>query len=514
MVILKRLQAKNSLTASFREKYTVKILILFFALIIGQLSSINVAGANNQVDFPSQISIEIQNSFKKPDEIKVQVILDKQIPDPIDRDYVITLLIYASDQKNKSLSSEDKCFGPTENFEVLFATGSNFNTEPIKLNRYFNDGKPTLKPYKEIPKPEDFAPVGEEFIFIEKHANKLIDNPTILDCAASWWIESTYINRDTWAFVTSASCLGLHKLNKQRDEFNYFYTTAFITSPDREALRSSEESYLLPKEGLKFGCWSTTSKGDIPMPRTNFGFNVSNGTDIALDGEEQCSIDAKEWVIDFECSPFPNADIEFLRGGKWVRKQAVLRGTSSAVINKRPFHEEKCKGNQEDPYHYVANASFGPKYRIKFFGLKGVSNTLVEVKTSQGVVSFNNKRYSSSSQQQKSDTATSSSKQVCVSATGEGYAEEFSIPAQCTDSGGWELQYCDVHPTSELQAYKSGKWRKVKSVNASKSEICTALEQPYLHVIKSSEIAKHRIRLFGNKAYNSTFLNLKIVVNP
>ena len=70
--------------------------VLIIALpITGFSNSSTIASATEPLNLPSNITIETQNSIRKPDQIKVQVTLDTTIPDPIDRDYIITVLIHS-----------------------------------------------------------------------------------------------------------------------------------------------------------------------------------------------------------------------------------------------------------------------------------------------------------------------------------------------------------------------------------------------------------------------------------
>ena len=370
-----------------RKLLIVAVLIIALPLT-GLSNSSTVASATEPLNLPSKIGIETQNSIRKPDQIKVQVILDTTIPDPIDRDYIITVLIHSRYLEDFNPFYDDKCWeSQPPQCGILFETRSNGFTEPVRNNRFINDLKPTLEPFKDIPNPKDFGSVGEEFIYIQKHSKGLVNSPTKLDCLAPWWIESTYIKRDTWAFVISASCLGLHKLSTKKDLFNQYFLTAFVTWDDNSngstGLRSKEEYDLLWREGEVFHCIS---------PVTTVGKQIKASS--PNNDPEYCSLNPSQWVLDFECSIYPKADIEILRGGKWVKYRSALRGTSVAAANlSGALDEEQCKGNAAKPFHHVAHAPLGPKYRVKFFGLKNVDNTIVEMKIFRSKATFKNKRY-------------------------------------------------------------------------------------------------------------------------
>jgi len=489
-----RVSAEEVQPAFARHTKLIHILILIVAVLLAQVPLLYQSDASESSDLPAVVSVESQTSIKIADQIKFQVILDKPISDPIDSDYSLVLLIHAGKQKKDPFAS-DQCWNPqSPKCENLFVLASNYFTEPVRLNRFVNDGQPTQKPYEEILSPKSFDSVGEEFIYIEKHSKGLIENPERLDCLAPWWIESTYLNRDTWAVVISASCLGLHKLSKS-DTFNKFFTTAFVVR-DSDVIRSEEDFHLLWHEGDRFSCV-------LPVMSESGG---------QIKGKEVCSL-STSWVLDFDCSPFPDADLEVFRGGKWVKNRSVLRGTSEEAANAFPLlNETKCDGNAENPYHYIAEGPVGPKYRVKFFSSKKSESQLVNLKTSSGRVSFKKKRYAGLSENGLTQIPPAPGQQVCVRATTEGYAEDYVLPDQCSDSGGWVLRYCDVHPQSELQVFKDEKWVKVKTTSGSKTKSCKGLELPFQHVHRASDIGQYRVKQFGDRAFAPTFLILKFFV--
>jgi hypothetical protein len=370
------------------HKLLIATVLIIAVPLTGFSNSSTVASATESLSLPSQISVVKQGTLRKPDQIKVQVILDTTIPDQIDRDYIITVVIHSRYLKELDPYGADKCWeSQSPNCTILFSARSNGFTKPVDNLWTLNDLKPTLEPYKDIPSPKDFDPLGEEFIYIEKHSKGLVDSPTKLNCLAPWWIESTNIKRDTWAFVISASCLGLHKLSTKKDLFNQYFLTAFVTwdgnSNGSTGLRSEEDWNVLWSEGQTFNCISpvTTVGKQIKASKPN-------------NGSEDCSLDPSRWVLDFECSVYPKADIEILKGGKWVRYRAALRGTSVAAADLfGGLDEEQCNGNAEKPFHYVAHAPLGPNYRVKFFGLKNVNNTIVDMKIFRSKATFKNKRY-------------------------------------------------------------------------------------------------------------------------
>jgi hypothetical protein len=371
------------------HKLLVTAVLIIAVPLTGFSNGMTVASATESLNLPSEITVVTQSTIRKPDQIKVQVILDTTIPEQIDRDYVITVLIHSRYLEDLDFFSADKCWeSQPPQCRILFETRSDGFTEPVRNNWFINDLKPTLEPFKDIPNPKDFDPVGEEFIYIQKHSKGLVDSPTKLDCLAPWWIESTYIKRDTWAFVISASCLGLHKLSTKKDMFNQYFLTAFVTwavvdKNGYNGLRSKEVIDTLWSEGDTFHCISpvTTAGKQIKASSPN-------------NDPEYCSLNPSQWVLDFECSVYPKADIEILRGGKWVKYRAALRGTSVAAANlSSVLNEEQCKGNAEKPFHYVAHAPLGPNYRVKFFGLKNVDNTIVNMKIFRSKATFKNKRY-------------------------------------------------------------------------------------------------------------------------
>ena len=370
------------------HKLIIASVLIIAVPLTGFSNNSTVASATESLGLPSQISVVTQGTIRKPDQIKVQVVLDTTIPDPIDRDYIITVVIHSRYLNELNPFGADKCWeSQSPKCTILFRTRSNGFTKPVSNIRFLNDLNPTLKPFWDIPSPKDFDPLGEEFIYIEKHSKGLVDSPTKLNCLAPWWIESTNIKRDTWAFVISASCLGLHKLSTKKDLFNQYFLTAFVTwdgnSNGTTGLRSEESWNILWSEGETFHCIS---------PVTTVGKQIKASSSNS--GSEDCSLDPSRWVLDFECSVYPKADIEILKGGKWVKYRAALRGTSVAAADLfGGLDEEQCNGNVEKPFHHVAHAPLGPSYRVKFFGLKNVNNTIVDMKIFRSKATFKNKRY-------------------------------------------------------------------------------------------------------------------------
>lgn len=52
---------------------------------------------------------------------------------------------------------------------------------------------------------------SNEYVFAYSHDKEANINRQVTSCKAPWWIESTYSNRDTWAFALSITCIGIPK---------------------------------------------------------------------------------------------------------------------------------------------------------------------------------------------------------------------------------------------------------------------------------------------------------------
>jgi hypothetical protein len=104
-----------------------------------------------------------------------------------------------------------------------------------------------------------------------------------------------------------------------------------------------------------------------------------------------------------------------------------------------------------------------------------------------------------------------SKKQICVLAkTGKGYDEVIDFEEQCSDSNSqWEFTYCDSHTRSDLEIFQNKKWKRVKTVKATK-EYCDDpnLSNSFTH--KSPLIGKYRIKSYGNSKFTTAYLNLEI----
>jgi len=98
---------------------------------------------------------------------------------------------------------------------------------------------------------------------------------------------------------------------------------------------------------------------------------------------------------------------------------------------------------------------------------------------------------------------------TCVIArTAEGYDQKLDFDEQCSESSKWELTYCDAHPKAELQVFKSGKWRKLKSYSG-KKDACIDSKEFFEFTVSGAFSGKHRIRNFGNQNYQTSFLDIR-----
>jgi len=98
---------------------------------------------------------------------------------------------------------------------------------------------------------------------------------------------------------------------------------------------------------------------------------------------------------------------------------------------------------------------------------------------------------------------------TCVIASkAEGYDQKLDFDEQCTESSKWELTYCASHPKAELQIFKSGKWRKLRSYSGKKDK-CIDSEEFFEFTVSGAFNGKHRIRNFGNSKYEISFLDIR-----
>lgn len=191
-----------------------------------------------------------------------------------------------------------------------------------------------------------------EYVFVEKHDKASNVNVKATACKAPWWIESTFKNRDTWAFAVSITCLGIPKdfgwyafseidLG-QKDVVTDFTQLQTITYPFHDlaanAAAKNKNTILSAQDNRQICVLATTGKG----------------YEKVLDMEEQCSGSESQWEFVY-CDSHFKADLEIYKNRKWQK----IRTFSST--------NEGCS-NSAFPNQFKVKGSLLGKYRIKNYG--------------------------------------------------------------------------------------------------------------------------------------------------
>ena len=111
-------------------------------------------------------------------------------------------------------------------------------------------------------------------------------------------------------------------------------------------------------------------------------------------------------------------------------------------------------------------------------------------------------------------TPTSNSKdRLCVQATtGVGYSKVYNFEDQCSESKSWNFEYCSSHPRADLQIFKNKAWRNVQSLTGKKNG-CPEKTSPYLYMFSKQTTDKYRIKEYGNRNFQVSYISLKISGN-
>jgi len=210
---------------------------------------------------------------------------------------------------------------------------------------------------------------SSEYVSVYNRDVKFAETPIATSCKAFWWIDSTYKNRDTWAFSVSITCLKIPK------EFGtYAFSSIDLGQKDVAFDFSAPLNLTYPFHDLAASAAAKNTQSDPSLPSI---FNQTDkqvcvlgttgkGYDEVSDiGEEQCS-DSNSWVFNY-CDVQPRAELQIFKNKKWQKVKQV-KGVKG----------ESCETDKV--YEFTFSTPLLGQYRIKHYGNSKLLNSYINLK--------------------------------------------------------------------------------------------------------------------------------------
>lgn len=193
---------------------------------------------------------------------------------------------------------------------------------------------------------------SSEYVSVYNRDVKFAETPIASNCKAFWWIDSTYKNRDTWAFSVSITCLKIPK------EFGtYAFSAIDIGQKDVAYDFSAPLNLVYPFHDLAASAAAKNKESILPAQGKKqicVLAKTGKGYDEVIDFEEQCSDSNSQWEFTY-CDSHTKSDLEVFQNKKWKKVKTV----------------KSSKGYCDDPSlsnSFTHKSPLIGKYRIKSYG--------------------------------------------------------------------------------------------------------------------------------------------------
>ena len=217
---------------------------------------------------------------------------------------------------------------------------------------------PTSYPYQK----------SNQFVYVNQHQRASNVDVKQTECKAFWWIESTFITNDTWAFALSITCLGIPK------EFGWYAYSQINLGQENVATDFTQvQTISYPFHDLAAKAYkekSTNIKGESKNVITCVVATTAKGYDQKIDFDEQCT-ESSKWELTY-CAAHPKAELQIFQSGKW-RKLKIFKGKEDACID------------SEESFEFTVSGTFNGKHRIRNFGNSKYETSFLDLRKSRSI---------------------------------------------------------------------------------------------------------------------------------
>lgn len=145
-----------------------------------------------------------------------------------------------------------------------------------------------------------------------------------------------------------------------------------------------------------------------------------------------------------------------------------------------------------------------------FYGYSGIKSQDRDIISFSDFQTTTNPFHNLASQQVSETTSGQPLSKVCISFSGNA-AKNFEEKCVEVDAN-WDYSFCSAHPKTNLQVFRSKKWRTLTTINGLKDLDCDKQTPYYFEFTNDtanfSKAEKFRFYNFGNKKFKPEILNL------